>query len=167
MAEAIAALRERALERGIPVVYVNDNFGRWQSDFRALVRRCLEEGVRGEPVVRLLEPADDDYHVLKPMHSGFYQSSLDVLLEHLGVQTVILTGMAVDYCVLFTANDAYMRRYGVCVPRDCVAAEDPAVRDRVVALMERVLKADVTESAELDLDRLAREGPPGARPPEG
>jgi nicotinamidase-related amidase len=158
MAERIAALKRRAHGRGIPTIYVNDNFGRWQSDFRRTVEHVLKDGVRGEPIARLLEPEAADYFVLKPMHSGFYQTTLEALLRHLRVETLILTGMAVDYCVLFTANDAYMRGYGVCVPDDCVAAESHDVRQQVVALIERALKADVRPSGGLDLDQLAREG---------
>jgi nicotinamidase-related amidase len=163
MAGRIAELKRRAGRRGIPTIYVNDNFGRWRSDFRRTVEHVLEDGVRGEPVARLLAPQEIDYFVLKPMHSGFYQTTLEALLQHLGIGTLILTGMAVDYCVLFTANDAFMRGYGLCVPTDCVAAESRDVREQVIALIGRVLKADVRPSEQLDLDRLAREGTEAGR----
>src|SRR6187200_171642 len=107
----IARLKQRAKRAGIPAVYVNDNFGRWRSDFRAQVDHCLTGGVRGQPLAELLRPEADDYFVLKPKHSGFFATTLDTLLEYLGVQTVILTGIAANICVLFTANDAYMRDY--------------------------------------------------------
>src|SRR5687768_5809838 len=81
MAKAIAALKRRAKDAGVPVVYVNDNFGRWQSNFNKQVEHCLRDGVRGQPVVELLKPEDDDYFVLKPKHSDFYSTALDVLLE--------------------------------------------------------------------------------------
>ena len=45
---------------------------------------CLEAGVRGKPVVELLVPDDDDYFVLKPKHSGFFSTTLDILLDYLG-----------------------------------------------------------------------------------
>ena len=66
MARRLARLKSRARRAGIPAIYVNDNFGRWQSDFRRVVAHCLEDGVRGETIVKLLEPKDDDYFVLKP-----------------------------------------------------------------------------------------------------
>jgi nicotinamidase-related amidase len=106
MAQAIAQLKRRAKQAGVPTVYVNDNFGRWQSNFNHQVEHCLRDGVRGWPVVELLQPDEQDYFVLKPKHSGFYSTALDVLLEYLGVQTLILTGIAANICVLFTANDA-------------------------------------------------------------
>ena len=101
MAQRIRELKTRARDVDIPVIYVNDNFGQWKSDRRALIRHCLEDGVRGEEIVRLLAPDDDDYFVLKPKHSGFFSSNLDMLLDYLGAKTLILAGMAGDICVLF------------------------------------------------------------------
>src|ERR1700726_2093427 len=60
MAHRIAALKRRAGQEGVPVVYVNDNFGRWRSDFSAQVEHCLQDGVCGKPIVELLRPEDDD-----------------------------------------------------------------------------------------------------------
>ena len=98
------------------MIYANDNFGRWRSDFTSQIQHCLEAHSRGRPVVELLRPDPDDYFVLKPRHSGFYCTALDALLDDLGVQTVILTGFATNICVLFTANDAYLRDLHVVVP---------------------------------------------------
>ena len=122
-AERIAMLKERARRARIPTIYANDNFGRWRSDFRQQIQHCLEEGRRGSQIVELLRPAEDDYFVLKPMHSGFFSTTLEVLLERLQVQRLVLTGFAADICVLYTANDAYMRDFEVAVPSDCVASE--------------------------------------------
>jgi isochorismate hydrolase len=109
MAHKVAELKERVQDAGIPVIYVNDNFGRWQVDFESQVEQCRQGP--GKMIVELLRPDARDYFVLKPKHSGFYSTSLDVLLEFLGTKTLILTGIAADICVLFTANDAYMRGY--------------------------------------------------------
>jgi len=122
MAESLASLKKRAKKHGCAVIYVNDNFGRWRSDFQSLVRHCLEDDVPGQELVQLLRPSTDDYFVLKPAHSGFFSTSLDLLLQHLETKTLIVTGIATNICVLFTANDAFLRGYRVCVPRDCVAA---------------------------------------------
>jgi nicotinamidase-related amidase len=149
MAEAIAGLKRRAKAAGVPAIYANDNFGRWQSDFRKLVQHCLEDGVRGEPVVSRLVPDDNDYFILKPKHSAFYQTNLDVLLKYLGARTLILTGLAGDNCVLFSANDAYMRDFKIVVPPDCTASEDAEENQRVLRHMARVLKADIVPSEQI------------------
>src|SRR5438105_2844949 len=104
MAHRIALLKRRAKQAGIPVIYVNDNFGKWQSDLRKLIRHCLDDGVRGEPIVKLLQPEEDDYFVLKPKHSGFFSTTLDTLLEYLQAKTLMITGIAGNVCVLFTAS---------------------------------------------------------------
>src|SRR5690606_12551283 len=83
MAQQIQQLKRRAKDAGIPVIYVNDNFGRWQSNFKNQVDHCLNDGVRGQPIAELLQPEEDDYFVLKPRHSGFYCTALEILLEYL------------------------------------------------------------------------------------
>jgi len=155
MAERLAALKRRARAAGIPAVYVNDNFGRWRSDLRALLAHCRGDGVRGRPLVERLVPEPDDYFVLKPKHSGFFSTTLDTLLAYLRARTLILTGLTADNCVLFTASDAYLRDFHVIVPSDCVAAIDPRHTRQALDHMHRVLKADVTTSTALSLSTLA------------
>jgi nicotinamidase-related amidase len=157
MAAHIAALKQRAKQAGIPVVYVNDNFGRWQSDFAKLLAHCLDDGVRGQPLAEQLRPESDDYFVLKPKHSGFYATTLDLLLRYLKVTTVILTGLTGDICVLFTANDAYMRDFHLVVPADCVASLHPDENRHALTHMHRVLHADIRPSTALDLNALKRQ----------
>jgi nicotinamidase-related amidase len=158
MARRIAALKERARGEGVPVIYVNDNFGRWRSDFTAQVEHCLEDGVRGRPIAELLRPGKDDYFVLKPKHSGFFSTTLDILLEYLGVRTVVLTGIATNICVLFTANDAYMRDFHLVVPRDCVASNTEAENRYALEQIRTVLKADIRASTELSFGEWRRGG---------
>lgn len=155
MARALAKLKQRAKEAAIPVVYVNDNFGKWRSDFRQQLDHCLNDDVRGRPVVELLVPDEDDYFVLKPKHSGFYNTTLPLLLQHLETKRVVVTGIATDNCVLFTAGDAYIRDMEVIVPEDCVAAIDPDRHEAALDQMRVTLKADTTPSPELDLEALA------------
>ena len=150
----IANLKKLAKEAGIPAIYVNDNFGKWQSDLNKIVSHCLEDGVRGEPFVKLVLPDDDDYFVLKPKHSGFYCTSLELLLEHLGAHNLILAGIAGNNCVLFTANDAYMHDFKLFVPADCSVSIEPEDNDYALQQMQKVLKADIRDSTELDLAQL-------------
>jgi len=144
MAQQIAALKQSAKKAEIPVIYANDNFGQWRSDFRKLVAYCCESDVRGRDIARFLRPHEDDYFILKPKHSAFFQTNLDLLLQDLEISTLIVCGMAADICVLFTANDAYMRNFRVIVPADCVASESAENNQQVLAIMQRVLKADIT-----------------------
>lgn len=157
MARRLADFKTIAKRAGIPVIYVNDNFGRWQSDFNKLLSHCLEEGVCGRELAEILKPDEDDYFVLKPKHSGFFSTTLDTLLEYLQAKTLILTGLTGDICVLFTANDAYMRDFNLIIPSDCVASSSREANEHALELMARVLKADTTPSTELDLEALIAE----------
>jgi nicotinamidase-related amidase len=139
-ARKIAGLKKRARRAGVPTIYVNDNFGRWRSDFRQQVEHCL--GERGRDVVGPLVPDDEDFFVLKPMHSGFFSTSLELLLRELKTERLILCGFAADLCVLYTANDAYMRNFRLVVPRDAVAAEDRRRLRFALDHMENRLGAD-------------------------
>jgi nicotinamidase-related amidase len=153
-ARRIADLKRRAKTAGVPAIYVNDNFGRWRSDFRAQVEHCLHDGVLGQPIAELLRPEEDDYFVLKPKHSGFFSTTLDVLLEYLEVKTVVLVGVAANICVLFTANDAYLRDFRLIVPHDCVASNTIEENNHALEQMRTVLKADTRGSTEITLKQV-------------
>jgi nicotinamidase-related amidase len=152
-ARCIAHLKQRARQARVPTVYVNDNFGRWRSDFHQLLEHVRESA--GREIAKLLEPRAEDYFVLKPKHSGFQFTTLDVLLEHLGAKTLILTGVAGNFCVLFTAHDAYMRDYRLVVPKDCIASLAEENDRYALEHMSQVTKADVRPSAAIDLTALA------------
>jgi nicotinamidase-related amidase len=146
MARKLLRLKQRAQKAGVPVIYVNDNFGRWKSDFRHTVDHCALQG-RGRDVVTLLRPEESDYFVLKPKHSGFFSTTLETLLRYLETQTVILTGIAGNFCVLFTANDAYMRDFDLFVPSDCTVSNTKKGNDSALRLMKKFLKADTRSSS--------------------
>jgi nicotinamidase-related amidase len=153
MAKKLSRLKQRAKKAGVPVIYVNDNFGRWRSDFRRQVQHCLRDGSRGHEVVSLLQPDEDDYFVLKPKHSGFFSTTLETLLHYLGSRKLILTGIAGNFCVLFTANDAYMRDYDLIIPSDCTVSNTAEENREALALMRKFLKADTRPSMKLRLPR--------------
>ena len=152
-ARHISNLRDRAHRAGVPVIYVNDNFGRWRSDFNALVEACRDRRRPGAAIATLLAPAPRDYFVLKPHLSGFHETPLDMLLQGGGVQTVVLTGFAADNCVLFTAADAHMRDYDVVVPSDCCASERDKERTHALAQMRKFFDANTRPSRDIRLRR--------------
>lgn len=128
---------------------MNDNFGRWRSDFRAIVRRCTRKAALGAKFVSLLTPEAEDYFVLKPENSGFYSTVLDTMLRHLEVDTLVLAGLATDNCVLYTAHDAYLRGFRLFVPTDCSAAQTIADHRRALKLLGASAKADTGSSLQL------------------
>lgn len=142
----LGRLKKRAKKKKVSVIYVNDNFGRWRSDQRQQIERCLKEECLGREMVRALRPEEDDYFVLKPKHSGFFSSTLETLLRYLGAKRLIMTGLAGNFCVLFTANDAYMRDFELMVPRDCVISNSLEENRDALRLMKNFLKADIRPS---------------------
>jgi nicotinamidase-related amidase len=152
MAKKLLRLKRRAQKAGVPVIYVNDNFGRWKSDFRHTVEHCARNG-RGSELVKVLRPEQNDYFVLKPKHSGFFSTTLETLLRYLETQTLILTGIAGNFCVLFTANDAYMRDFNLFVPSDCTVSNTKHENESALRIMKKFLKADIRPSSKIALPR--------------
>jgi nicotinamidase-related amidase len=149
MATRLAAFKRRAAAAAVPVVYVNDNFGQWRSDFRRTVSHCSAVSSPGHRVSRRMRPTARDYFVLKPKHSGFYDTTLETLLDDLKIRRVIVTGIAGNICVLFTANDAYMRGLKVFAPADCIVSNTVEDNDAALRQIELVLKGDITPSTQL------------------
>jgi nicotinamidase-related amidase len=156
MALRLAALKRRATAAGVPVIYVNDNFGQWRSDFRQTVAHCTARSSPGRRVSQRLRPTSRDYFVLKPKHSGFFDTTLDTLLDSLRIRRVILTGIAGNICVLFTANDAYMRELRVFAPADCIVSNTAADNDHALQQIESVMKGNVAPSTQLRFRKARR-----------
>jgi len=150
-AKKISSLKKRARRAGVPTIYVNDNSGRWRSDFHQQVDYCMSR--QGRQVVENLLPDHEDFFVLKPMHSGFFSTSLELLLRDLQTVRLILCGFAADLCVLYTANDAYMRNFRLVVPRDAIAAEDRRHLKFALDHMESRLGADTRSAVSVRFSR--------------
>jgi len=152
--DALVRLKARARENSIPALYVNDNFGDWRSEKEVLMGRCLE--AKGAKFVRPLLPDSEDYFVLKPMHSAFYMTPLEVLLEHLQVETLILTGLTSNSCITVTAHDANMRGFDIFVPPDCSCARNMQEHTQALAQLEAMAGANLRRSTSLKLPNLIR-----------
>jgi len=151
---AIVRFKARARKDGIPVLYVNDNYGDWRSEKEVLIGRCLE--AKGAEFVRPLLPDSEDYFVLKPMHSAFYMTPLEVLLQHLQVETLILTGLTSNSCITVTAHDANMRGFEIYVPTDCSCARTPKEHTQALAQLEAMSGANIKRSTLLKVPNLVR-----------
>lgn len=148
---AIAGLREAADAAGVPTIYVNDNFDQWHSERSKLIEHATRHEGDEHPLVRRLRPRETDYFVIKPQFSGFYATNLPVLLPKLGASRIVLTGIAADICVLFTAADAHMRDYDLWVPADTVASEDPQRTRWALEIMENSMGAETRATTDYSL----------------
>jgi nicotinamidase-related amidase len=158
MAARLSALKRRCAAAGMPTIYINDNFGQWRSDFRKTVAHCTARSSPGRRLSHRLRPTSRDSFVLKPKHSGFFDTTLDTLLEALRIRRVILTGIAGNICVLFTANDAYMRDFKIFAPADCIVSNTAADNDHALRQIETVLKGNVALSTRIAFRQRKRVG---------
>jgi nicotinamidase-related amidase len=154
IASRVARLKQRARKAGIPCIYVNDNFGQWRSDASKLVTYCLRPQSAGRKFVEELRPGPKDYFVLKPMHSAFFQTPLEILLRYLGATNLILCGLATNSCIVCTAHDANMREFGLFVPSDCSAARSPREHRQAIEHIKEMTGANVMPSTKLRLEDL-------------
>jgi nicotinamidase-related amidase len=145
-ARRTAELKRRLRGQDVPCIYANDNFGHWRSEFSKLVKECLEAKGAAQEITAMLRPQAEDYSILKPRHSPFYGSPLEFLLEELEIDSLIVTGVSADMCISATAQDAYVRKFKLWVPSDCVAADTEAHERQALEHMQRTMKADIRPS---------------------
>jgi nicotinamidase-related amidase len=151
VAKNILKLKKRFNKRQFPVVYVNDNFGDWKSSWEDVYKTCADPRSRGSAIAKLLHPDAEDYFILKPRHSAFYSTNLEVFLKDMGIETLILTGVAGNICILFTAHDAHMRDYKIIVPRDCVASNTKSINSQALHLLKQNLKIATPLSPQISI----------------
>lgn len=151
VADRILELRAEADRLGIPTIYVNDNFGHWRSERSAIIERAGRPDSPARDIVEKLAPRDQDFFIIKPRFSGFYATNLQVLLPKLSVDRLILTGVATDICVLFTAADAYMREYGLWTPEDAMASDDPKRAAWALEIMRNSMSAQTEPTTALTM----------------
>ncbi|WP_308461532.1 cysteine hydrolase family protein [Sphingomonas citricola] len=148
---ALARRRDEARAADVPVIYVNDNYGQWQSTPEQLIDQLIGDNPTGGEIARRLAPGGSDYLVIKPEFSGFYATNLPAILPRLGVSRLILTGVAADICVLFTAADAHMLEYVLWIPADAIAGVSPDRTAWAIDIMRDTLSAEVAPTSELAL----------------
>lgn len=129
----------------VDVVYVNDNFGAFTSDWDDIAARALG-GARPDLVEPIL-PGPDCLRLTKVRHSAFYATPLDYLLQQLNPRRLVITGQVTEQCVLYTALDAYVRHYDVSVPPDAVAHIDATLGAAALEMMRRNMRADLPPAA--------------------
>jgi nicotinamidase-related amidase len=149
VSENIFSLKKKMQKKKRPIIYINDHYKLWQADFQKISEKCTNELSR--PIIEQLYPDDTDFFLIKPMHSAFYGTALNMLLDNLEVQHLILTGIAGNICVLFSANDAYMRGYKLSVPSDCIASNDKHDNEYALRMMKNVLQADIGDSRQIKI----------------
>jgi nicotinamidase-related amidase len=144
--EPLSDLIARAEQDGTEIIYVNDNYGDWNSSQEELANRALK-GARPDLVEPLLPPDSADF-VLKARHTIFYMTPLEYLLGQKEIDHLVLTGQVTEQCILYSALDAYVRHLKVTVPRDAVAHIHEDLAEAAFRMMEINMGAEITASAD-------------------
>jgi nicotinamidase-related amidase len=157
----------RARDDGVPVVYVNDMGGRWDSDAPALVRDGLK-GCGGDLIAEIA-PQPGDHVVLKPRYSAFDHTPLVLLLRELEVERLLIAGAATERCLMQSAIDARELGFKVTIVTDACATVDERLERLSFEYAQEVVGAFLESSEELHLGQLeaphAAEVDPGAARP--
>jgi nicotinamidase-related amidase len=162
-ARATVALKRKLAELDVPAIYANDHYGTWHAEFSDVLRTCQAlPGARGQ-IARLLAPAPQDLTILKPRHSAFFATPLDLLLREMRAKELVVVGLAADMCVQLTTAEAYMHGYSAWVPSDCTAAESPEAKRRALKHMATVLKCGIQSSVSRAAGSLSMTPAPGGR----
>lgn len=148
-APRILALRERAHESGVPVIYVNH--GSAPTNPTAFFP---QSSAGGDVITRMLVPTEQDYLVVKSRPSGFEATELQSLLEQVKARTVVLAGFSADGDLLPTASDARARGYDVVVPADCTASSSDERTQLALTRMRSEAGALTDDSQKIDLRAL-------------
>jgi nicotinamidase-related amidase len=147
----VRTLLHRATEAETQVVYVNDNYGDWNSSSEELAQAAMD-GAHPELVEPVL-PVEGQSFVVKARHSTFFETPLEYLLDQMGVGRLVFTGQVTEQCILYSALDAYVRHFDVVVATDAVAAIYDDLGEAALQLMERNMGADLTTAEEVELGR--------------
>lgn len=124
-------------EEGAPIIFVCDAHDEDDREFLAWPKHAID-GTKGAEVIDELDRQKDTV-VKKKRYSAFYNTELDRILREMGVDTLVLTGVLTDICVMHTAADAAMRNYKVIVPEDCVKSITKEAHDWAIRHMKDIL----------------------------
>jgi nicotinamidase-related amidase len=142
-------LVKRAADEDVTTIYVNDNFGAWNSNREELVESALEGEYK--ELVEPIRPEKDTAFVVKARHSIFFETPLSYLLTENDVERVVLVGQATEQCILYSALDAYIRHFEVAIPRDAVAHIHEHLADAAFEMMEINMDAEIADSESIEL----------------
>lgn len=150
IAQNIKVLKQLCKSKNIPIIYINDHYNIWKADIKQITNHCLND--RSTSIIKTIPIEEYDYFLIKPHYSAFYETPLQTLLHQLHIKHLIITGIAGNICVLFTANDAYMRQFSITIPADCIASNCDEDNLYALTMMRNILGADTTVSHQLQLE---------------
>ncbi len=127
-------LLDEGRRRQFPIVFACDSFLPGDFIFRGRMKVHSLRGTKGAEVVDELAPQSTDFILPKRRFSAFFKTDLDQTLRMLGVDTIVVTGMTTEVCVLMTALDGLSHDFSAILLEDCMASRSGELRQRCLSL---------------------------------
>ena len=141
MIPSILLLKKFAKANRFPIIYINDNPFQDSLSIPTFLQKMTTKS--NFQMIEQLKPNIQDIFLFKKKFSAFFQTELETYLAQLKIEQLILTGIAGHICVLFTANDAYMRGFQLVTPIDAYACPGPLQKDFTDAMFLHVFHSTV------------------------
>jgi nicotinamidase-related amidase len=85
-------------------------------------------GTKGAEVVDDLKPEPADIVLPKRRFGAFFKTDLDQTLRTLGIDTIVVTGITTEFCVLMTALEGLCHDFSVIILENCAASRSKELR---------------------------------------
>jgi len=130
----LQTLLRKGREKGFPILFACDSFLKEDFIFKGRMKPHSLRGTEGAEVIDELKPEPTDLILHKRRFSAFFKTDLDQTLRTLGVDTLLVTGMTTEVCVLMTAMDALCHDFSVILLEDCCASRSRALHQSCLNL---------------------------------
>lgn len=136
----ILTLKKLARQKRFPILYINDSLYQQPISTEQFMKQFFH--TNDHTFLSALKPEASDLFLLKEKFSAFFHTKLEQILQEKQIERLILTGIAGHICVLFTANDAYMRGYRLITPIDAYACGGEIQKCFTDEMLRRVFKSE-------------------------
>lgn len=127
-------LLEEGRKRGFPIIFACDSFLEGDFIFKGKMKIHSLRGTKGAEVIDELKPEPTDIILPKRRFSAFFKTDLDQTLRVLGIDTIVVTGMTTEVCVLMTAMDGLCHDFSVILLEDCSASRNKTFHETCLSL---------------------------------
>jgi len=127
-------LLEEGRKRGFPIIFACDSFLEGDFIFKGRMKVHSLRGTKGADVVDELKIEPSDIILPKRRFSAFFKTDLDQTLRVLGVDTIVVTGITTEVCVLMTVMDGLSHDFSAILLEDCSASRTKEFHQRCLNL---------------------------------
>ena len=138
---------QSAREAGYPIIYIQDQHREGDKEFTdfSVGQPHAIRDTEGAQLISQLSPVgESDYTVGKRRFSAFFGTDMDLYLREEGIRRLVIVGRPSNVCALYSASDAFIRRYEVVAISDCLYSKTGEMHDRAMREFSETLGAVTT-----------------------